>query len=215
MRGEMTRMRFEHVVFDIDGTLLDTKDTVFDSLQEAVRRMHGIVMPVSRMPCIFGITALDGVMKLGIPAPRETTEYWTETVMPEYLDRTRVFDGIPAVLAAIRAKNIAMGIVTSRSRAQYETDFVPFGLAAYFDYAVTSDDTARHKPSGDPLREYMAHQGADARKTLYVGDSAFDMACAQGAGVAGALAMWGSLEPQGIRAMYYPATPNALLDILQ
>ncbi len=61
-----------------------------------------------------------------------------------------------------------MGIVTSRSRAEYEEDFTRLGLYGYFDTVVCEEDTVNHKPEAEPLDFYMRKTGARPEEVLYI-----------------------------------------------
>ena len=108
-----------------------------------------------------------------------------------------------------------MGIVTSRSRAEYEEDFTRLGLYGYFDTVVCEEDTVNHKPEAEPLDFYMRKTGARPEEVLYIGDSIYDMECACAAKAACGLALWGAGGVKHIHADYYFPDPASVLSVLE
>ena len=123
----------------------------------------------------------------------------------------RLFPGVRETIRALREAGISTGIVTSKNARGYAGDFVPYGIADWFDPVVLSDDTQRHKPYPDPLIAFMRKTGAQAEELLYVGDSVYDSRCAREAGVDFALAIWGSCCPEKISAQHRLEKPQDLL----
>lgn len=203
---------YRHIVFDIDGTLLDTEQAVLHSLQDVVRLGQGRALPLDDLKFALGITGADALRQLGFDDPDAAQRLWDRR-MAAYADSVRVFPGVEPVLAKLKAAGCRAGIVTSKTRAEYRTDFAPFGLEGFFTAVVCADDTARHKPCGDPLLRYLQAAGAAAEQTLYVGDSIYDSQCARAARVDFALAGWGT-QRTDIPFRHYLQKPQALLQLV-
>ena len=201
----------KHVIFDIDGTLLDSEESVLLSLQETVLMKKGKHMETEELKFALGIPSEAALRRLGFAEEElaETVQFWG-TLTPSYHKYMRIFPGIRETLTALKEKGIRLGIVTSRNRPEYEKDFLPFGLEPFFDTVICADDTIRHKPDGEPVREYLRRQKAQPEEAVYIGDTAYDMACAADAGVESALALWGCASPEHIRADFYLAHPGEI-----
>ena len=204
-------MKYRHIVFDIDGTLIDTEYAVLRSLQETVRVLSGREIPYSELTFALGITGADALKKLDIKNISYAAELWNKN-MRKYADTVKVFDGITELLKNLLRLDCEMGIVTSKTREEFKQDFSHFNISHYFKTIVCADDTQRHKPNAAPLLKYLEISKADCRQTLYIGDSKYDSMCAEDAGIDFALAVWGSRQTS-IKADYFLKNPMDLLSL--
>ena len=106
-----------------------------------------------------------------------------------------------------------LGIVTSKTKAEFDEEVTHFGLNKYFGVIICADDTKKHKPNPEPLLKYMELANAKPEETLYIGDSIYDMQCAKSSGVDFAFAKWGNRR-QNIEAKYALLNPLDLLNCL-
>lgn len=204
-------MKYKHIVFDIDGTLLDTEYAVLHSLQETIMAMSGREIPCSELKFALGITGTDALKKLEIKDISHTIKLWDKN-MCKYADTIKVFDGITELLKNLLNLDYEMGIVTSKTREEFVHDFCQFGINHYFKTIICADDTQEHKPNAAPLLKYMELSKADHGEVLYIGDSKYDSKCAENAGIDFALAVWGS-HNKHIRADYFLERPAVLLSL--
>jgi len=179
------------VLFDLDGTLIDTEELILSSARYATEMVfgeafpdevlrHNIGMPLRQQ---MGEYAPDHVDEL-LAAYREHNERVHDDLIREYV-------GTEEALGALAEAGYRMGIVTSKSRsvAQRGLDF--FGLGHFFEFVVGFEDTAIHKPEAEPVLEGARRLGLSAGECIYVGDSPHDMAAGIAAGAVTAAAMWG------------------------
>lgn len=199
-------MGYAHIVFDIDGTLLDTEETMLRSLGRAVEELQGRKMEVEELRFAFGITSEDALKQLGITNLQSAVKLW-DTYIPDYWHLVHVFDGILDCLDGMKKQGARIGIITSKTREEYVREFVPFGLSGYFDTVICADDSLRHKPEADPMEAYLKKSKTTPADVVYIGDSRYDMACARAAGTACGLALWGCHHPEEIKADYYLDSP--------
>lgn len=212
LEGEGGNMKYEHIVFDIDGTLIDTEYVVLHSLQETLRTLCGKEIPVSELTFALGITGADALKILEVKDISHTLELWIEN-MRKYADTVMVFDGITELLENLRTRGVKMGIVTSKTREGFEEEFCQLSIREYFRTIVCADDTQEHKPNAAPLWKYKELSGMSGGKILYVGDSAYDSRCAKNAGIDFALAVWGS-HSKSIEADYFLEKPADVLSVI-
>lgn len=206
-------MKYRHIVFDIDGTLLDTEYGVLYSLQETVRELSGKEIPVSELTFALGITGEDALKILDIKDVSGALKLWDKNYR-KYADTVEVFCGISELLEELKGLGCEMGIVTSKTGREFEQDFCGFGISRLFKTIVCADDTKEHKPNAAPLLKYMELSGAGRGEILYVGDSRYDSECAENAGIDFALAVWGS-HSRSVKADYFPEKPLDLPAVLR
>ena len=202
-------MKYKHIVFDIDGTLIDTEYAVLHSLKETIKELSERDIPCSELKFALGITGTDALKKLEIKETSYALELWDKN-MHNYTNTIKVFDGIIELLKELQSLDYEIGIVTSKTREEFAHDFCPFGISHYFKTIICADDTQKHKPSAEPLLKYMELSKADNSKVLYIGDSKYDSKCAENAGIDFALAVWGSHNKR-IKADCFLERPADLL----
>ena len=194
---------YKHLVFDIDGTIIDSAKINMLSLQETVKELRGDVMPLEDLYFSFGIPGVRAMEILGFPEPEKAVQVWMRnySACAERLGMP-LFPGMREILERLREKGASLGIITSKLREEYDEHFEKQGLLELFPWVVTASDTPKGKPYPDPMLEYLRRTGAAPEEVLYFGDTAYDMDCARSAGVDHALVLWGCLSPEGIEATY-------------
>ncbi len=204
-------MKYTHIVFDIDGTLLDTEKAVLLSLKDIVQEYQNRTMDINELRFALGIPGQDVLVKLGFDNLEHYNALWMQN-FENYFDTIQIFDGINYVLNQLKKQNYSLGIITSKTTKEYETDFIPFGLADYFDTVICAEDSIKHKPFSEPMEKYLECSGARQGEVLYIGDTIYDLQCAKGANVDFALALWGCKTPDDICADYVLEKPEDIID---
>lgn len=209
-------MRYTHIVFDIDNTLINTTEAVLHGLQRALRDVTGEHWDISRLLPVLGIPGLDAFERLGIHSPDQIFRIYPlwEQYEQEYQYTAYLYEGIVPLLDFLKKKGCSLGIITSKTMPQYTCSFLPFQISGYFQTVITADDTVRHKPDPEPMLAYMERTGASPRQILYIGDSIYDMQCASRAGVDSCLALWGCHCPDGISSTHRFEDPAAIIRCL-
>lgn len=206
-------MKYNHFIFDVDGTLLNTEKTGILSLQQTVRELTGKEMKYEALYDYFGLPSAKAAEALGASDAKLFAETW-ETHFQELMYLVTVFPGVEEALAAIKASGARLGIVTSRNRFELGYDPTLRKWASIFDLMVCSEDTLRHKPDPDPILYYIEKMGADPRKCIYIGDTTHDWQCAAGAGVDFALADWNGRGKRGIPALIHVTSSKNIMDLI-
>lgn len=197
---------YRHIIFDIDGTLLDTESAILLSLKDTIFEMLHKDIPQEELKFAFGIPGETALRALGIKNTLSANRKWNEC-LSKYKQSIKLFDGIPELVRELKSEGYILGIVTSKDRHEFVTDFVPFGMADYFGRIICVEDAPRPKPNPDPLTTYLTLSGINAGQALYVGDTVYDSRCAKDAGVDFGLALWGGVPSQEISADYLFRTP--------
>ncbi len=179
--------KYKHIVFDVDGTLVDTESAIVYSLQETLLAVTGKEIPLVELTFALGITGEDALKRLEIDDIPAAMEIWVKNLR-KYTDMVVVFQGITELLDQLSKQGYELGIITSRTKDEFGDDLERAGVLELFTTIVCADDTTEHKPTPAPLFKYMELTGADCSQILYIGDSEYDSGCAEGAGVDFALA---------------------------
>lgn len=201
---------YNTIIFDVDGTLIDTEIAVLGSLQQMLRADYGREASAEELSFVLGIPGSSSLPQLGIHDIDLGMTRWNEE-MKHFYHTMQVFEGITEVMHALKQGELRQGIVTSKTGQELQDDFLPFGLMKYLNHAICADDTERHKPNPDPLLKFLEISGADPATSIYIGDTVYDYECARDAGVDFGLALWGCKNHEGIPAKYKFSHPRDIL----
>ncbi|NWL88110.1 MULTISPECIES: HAD family hydrolase [unclassified Paenibacillus] len=202
------------VIFDIDGTLINTEEAVLKSLQKLLLNNYSRKMSQQDLAFVLGIPGAVSLRQLGIEDIDDANKCWND-LMRDYRHTVHVYEGIQELLFELKKQSILTGIVTSKTNQEFMDDFVPFGLVGDLPYTVCADDTRQHKPHPEPLLKFLEITGAQGKTSLYIGDTIYDYECARDAGVDFGLALWGCKQPDLIPAKYKLEHPKDLLSLLK
>ncbi len=182
---------FDPVLFDLDGTVVDTVELIVSSFRHATRTVLGRVLPDDYILAGVGRPLRAQMERLSAEHGQELYDVYREYNHRRHDELIRGYEGIDEVLRELRAAGRKLGIVTSKSYDTTQMAFRALGLAGHFDAVVTATDTAEHKPSPVPLLLCLERLGAPAARAIYVGDSPFDIQAGAAAGMATAAVAWG------------------------
>ena len=199
-------MRYTHIAFDIDGTLIDTQDTFTYSFAKTIKELKGDIVSPDDLVKYFGLPSSVGIDMVGFPDPVQALELWEQHYREMAACKSRPYPGVHDVLEAVAAAGIKMGVITSRSRDEYEFDRNMNPWRPWMETVVCADDTVLHKPDGEPAETFAARAGVSVGSCLYVGDTPMDARCAANAGMDFALADWrGDAEPMPFKYRFTTA----------
>jgi pyrophosphatase PpaX len=187
-------MRFPVVLFDFDGTVVDSGAIILASFRHATRTVLGEEIPDVRLLALTGGAGLHEQMAAIAPdRVEDLVRSYREHNEPLHAE-LECCPGMPAVLERLRGEGRRLGIVTAKRRETIELAFARLPLRDLFDVVVTSDDTERHKPDPEPILFALERLGAFPDEAAYVGDSPFDVAAARAAGVRAVAVTWGGMH---------------------
>jgi pyrophosphatase PpaX len=189
-------MRFPVVLFDLDGTLIDSGPIILASMQHAIQSVLGREIPPEELAKTIGGQGLVAQME-ALDAERVDELVEAYRLHNEPLHETlEGFEGMPVVLAELHDQGRKIGIVTAKRHRTVQLAFDRFPwLEDYVGLVVASEDTERHKPDPDPVLAALERFEADPGSAAYVGDSPFDIRSAKGAGVFAVGVGWGGIHP--------------------
>jgi pyrophosphatase PpaX len=189
-------VQHETVLFDLDGTLIDSGDLILASFKHATETVLGRTFPDEVLMANVGGHGIHAQMRVFDEARAdELVRVYREHNLGIYQE-VRVFDGIEPVLELLLAEGRHLGVVTVKSRPTVDVTFEVLPIGRYFETVVTGDDTERHKPDPEPILLALERLDASASSAAYVGDSPFDIGAARAAGVVSIAVTWGGIHPR-------------------
>lgn len=182
------------VLFDFDGTIVDSGAIILASFRHATRTVLGEEIPDLRLTAMVGGASLHEQMAAIAPERVEELVRCYRAHNEPLHDELQCCPGMLDVVERLHAEGRRLGIVTAKRRETIELAFARLPLRDYFGTVVTSDDTERHKPDPEPILCALERLGARAADAAYVGDSPFDVGAARAAGVHAIAVTWGGLH---------------------
>ncbi|MFJ7935990.1 HAD family hydrolase [Sporosarcina sp. NPDC096371] len=204
---------FECVIFDVDGTILDTEKAILKSLQKVLRE-EGEYYQLEDLRFALGIPGKETLRRLNVIDVERVHPKWSQTVL-EFSQEVQIFKDLKEIIKVLSESPIKTGIVTSKTKQELIDEFEPFGLSSFFEHTICANDTENHKPHPEPLLVCLEGVNATKNEAIYIGDSIYDMQCANSAGVKFALALWGSKTTKGFESADYVLNePKDILNII-
>ena len=186
------------VLFDFDGTLLDSIDVIADSWRYTVKHFTGRGITDEEIYLTMGEMLIDSMRWL-MPEidPEEALEFYRKYQREIFLDEIKLFDGTEEVLWALKEKGYKNAIVTSRLEGSTNKAINKFGLEDLFDAVLTANDTKIFKPNPEPI--YMVLNMLDCKpdEAIFIGDTVHDIDAGKAAGVYTVLVDWALQLPPG------------------
>ncbi len=208
----MSRTRPIALLFDLDGTLVDTVPLILASARHAFAEHPG-----RRPTDADWIAGIGKPLRVQIeeiaggPAPVEgLVARYREFFWAHHDEMTKPFPGAGGLLAALRAGGHPVGVVTAKWVEPAWRSLRHAGLADFVQAVVGADSLPEHKPDPAPVRMLLGQLGRGPGEALLVGDSPHDVAAGNAAGVATAAALWGASSKEVLAA----ARPRFLLSSL-
>jgi N-acetyl-D-muramate 6-phosphate phosphatase len=192
------RARCDAVLFDLDGTLIDSAPDLAGAAND-LRVAHGLpVLPYEALRPMVGSGARGMVgVAFGVAPGDERFDGLKDAFLARYAERllqsTRVFDLVAPLLDALDAQRRPWGIVTNKAMRFTEPIVHGLGLHARAAVLIAGDTTPHAKPHPQPLLEAARRLGLDPARCAYVGDDLRDVQAGRAAGMATLAAAWGYL----------------------
>lgn len=192
--------RVEAVLFDLDGTLIDTVELILTSFRHATRVVLGESLPDEVMMAGVGIPLRKQMAEFSAEHADELLRVYREHNAVHHDGMVKEYPGTEAVLTELHGRGIPMGVVTSKGTPMTVRGLRLFDLERFFGVVVTADDVPLHKPDPYPLRHAAELLGVDIERCAYVGDSPHDMEAAKAAGAVSIAALWGAFAAEEVLA---------------
>ena len=212
-------MRFRVVLFDLDGTLIDSGPIILASMQHAVRTVLDREIAYEELAATVGGQGLVAQMsELDPDRVDELIDVYRQHNDPLH-ETLEAFAGMIEVLPRLRSEGRRLGIVTAKRHRTVALAFDRFPwLEEQFEVVIGHEDTDRHKPDPKPVLEALERLDATPDESAYVGDSPFDIRAAKAAGAFAIAVSWGGIHSDERLLAEEPDavvhTPEELLDVV-
>ena len=202
-------MRFPVVLFDLDGTVIDSGAIILASMRHAAREVLGVEVPDEQLMAAVGGPGLEAQMQALSPdrADELVTVYRAHN--EPLHDELVCCAGMDEVLVQLKDEGRRLGIVTAKRRQTVELAFARIPIEHLFETVVGGDETKKHKPDPEPLLLALERLGAAPGDAVYVGDAPFDVKAAKAAGLYSVGVSWGGIHG---RERLEAEEPDALVD---
>jgi pyrophosphatase PpaX len=195
-------VKLKCVVFDMDGTLAQTNQLIYDSFNYIAEKYEGRKFAIPEIVALFGPPE-EVCMQNMVGKDR------CGAAMKDYLQFYRanhnrlatLVPGIEDVLKFIKSRGVSLAVFTGKGTSTAEITLEEFGIRQYFDYVVSGTDVKNHKPSSEGLEKIIAHFGVQPEEVLMVGDHTSDVEAAHEAGANIAAVVWDSYVKEKIVQM--------------
>jgi pyrophosphatase PpaX len=186
--------RLQAVLFDLDGTLIDTVELIRVSFRYATRTVLGHELPDEVTMANVGQPLKQQFADMAPDHADELLRVYRAFNMEHHDELAKAYPGTLDVLAELRARGLPLGIVTSKGTEAAERGIDHFGLRPFMQVIVTADDVQLHKPDPHPLRFAATLLNVELGYCMYVGDSPHDMQAAVAGGAIAVAALWGAFS---------------------
>lgn len=187
-------MKYQLIVFDWDGTILDSAGAIVRAIQASCRDL-GLAEPAdAQARHVIGLGLVDAMRQAVPDLPPARYDEMVARYRHHYLSSDHeltLFDGIESLLGELRAAGHMLAVATGKSRIGLERAFDHSGLRPYFQGSRCADE-CHSKPHPQMLEELIVEFGVDAASTVMIGDTSHDLQMAINAGVDGVAVTYGA-----------------------
>ncbi len=213
------------ILFDFDGTLVNTNEIIKLTLNEISIKYAGKELAAKDFDDMLGKPLKDQMAHIyGLSGDKLKSKYpeffelYRELYNSRRDDLTKEFDGVVEMLEALYNEGIAMGIVSSKGTDGIRHGLEKFGLSKYFSIVLSKYDVENNKPHPEGLFKAMKHLDSNTENTIFVGDSSHDLLAAKNAGVPFVLVAWTIAGYPKLKAMdpeYIIESPMEMMEIIK
>jgi pyrophosphatase PpaX len=211
----------KYIIWDFDGTIANTNDVILASWQATYEHYLGHRLPVREIEATFGETLRHTIGEKIPGAPYEEVRDYYRAYQDAHCDgMVYVFEGVKELLDVLKTRGCKLGVATSRTAYSFGNYARDLGIEGCFDVLVTMEDVTEHKPHPASVNLVLEKFGASPEEAIMLGDTKYDIGCANNAGVDSVLVGWShyvdeeSMAADGYEPTYRIERPEQLLDLI-
>jgi pyrophosphatase PpaX len=208
---------YKNIIFDFDGTLIDTNDLIIFSLDQVALKYINRRLTKDELNSILGFFIEEQMRMISKDNYKEMTVYYQEVYKKHSDDMTKEFPGIREMLKRLKELNCKIAIVSAKSRSGIEHGINFLDIKDYVDVIISATDVTKNKPDPEPLLKGLQALGSTKENTLFIGDSPVDILCGKNTGVKTALVDWTIFQPHSfekIKPDMVIKNPSELIDFI-
>jgi len=208
---------YTSVVFDLDGTLVDSSQDIANALNRVLAPYGARALSAAEVVPLLGegpARLISGAVRASgavVPDEGAIADAYLADYREHPLDDTALYEGVAEALAALAAAGIPMAVCTNKTEPISRIVLDGLHVGRYFGAVVGSDRPVNSKPHPEHLLTAIAEIGADPATSLLVGDSTIDQRCARNAEVRFFAVPWAPPEVDGERLRAYADLPAIVL----
>ena len=201
-------MKYKAVLFDLDGTILNTVADLHVSLNYVLKQ-YGLPARTVEETAQFLGNGIRRLIELGAGegVPPQTVDAMFADFKAHYavhcLDQTRPYEGVPELVSALRSAGVKTAVVSNKADFAVQ-ELVERFFPGLFDFSVGERDGIRRKPCPDSVNEALSRMGVPHEGAVYIGDSEVDIQTAHNAGLPCFCVAWGFRTPAQLQASGAP-----------
>jgi len=205
------------VLFDLDGTLIDSITLILGSMRHAFAKCERAIPSDDEWLTGVGIP-LRTMFQRYAPEDGETDQLiaaYREHQLANHDSLVRCYDEVPQTLAALARAGHPLAVVTSKGDVLARRGLELVGIAEHFATIVSCDSCTRHKPHPEPVLTALERLGYEPEEALFVGDSVHDIEAGNAAGVKSVAALWGPFSREQLAVARPDRFIERIADLLQ
>ena len=193
-------MTIRGILFDNDGTLVDTHDLILASMRHGTRTVLGRVIPDEKLMAKVGIPLAEQMLDFtdDLEQRDELLRVYREFNHAHHDQTVKLFPGVADGLARLKDAGFKLGVVTSKMHWLAQRGLEITGAWAYLDGLIGPDDCPTSKPDPGPILAGCALLGLPPEECIYLGDAPFDIHAGNAAGCTSAAALWGMFQREAL-----------------
>ncbi len=191
-------MKKDVILFDLDGTIMDSNGIILRSWQYTFRTLLGHEGDEKEIVATYGEPLKETMRRFFGGSDEDVlrnVDIYRSYQKNHKDGQMEMFSGIYDMLASAKDAGYRMAVVTSRLKLSAIEAIKGFGIEDFFEYILTGDDVKKHKPDPEPILITLKNMGAEPNQAVMIGDTRMDILCARNAGVIPILVDWSAALP--------------------
>lgn len=209
---------YKYILFDFDGTLIDTNELIVRSLRETALRFLGRDLTTDELHSVLGKYLADQMRCLSESHWEAMMEFYAEFYSRHQEEMTREFPGIRKMLGEVKAAGCMTAVVSAKEPVGIRHGLERFEIASFIDVIISAHDIRHNKPHPEPAHKALQALNGTPEQAMLVGDSPYDILCAKNAGITSVLADWTIFPKEQLLRLkpdHILQTPAELLPIIR